>query len=135
MQAKFYFGGFGNRRVEDVDVKQYRNVFRFPGIPIYSLQADRFGKVLLEDELPPLRFGDAALGQHYLSHLSLAFYSQGLFCKSEQPDKWVDVGAQLNLVFRHWYNLESTLSFGAAKAWNQSGNSWEWFISYKLLKN
>ena len=135
IQGKFYFGGFGNRRVEDENVRQYRKVFRFPGIPIYSLQADKFVKLMIENELPALRFSNAAIGQHYLSNINISFYSQGLLVKSLQPEKWVDIGAQINLVFRHWYNLESTLSAGIAKAWSPAGNSWEWFISYKLLKN
>ncbi len=44
LQAYYFFGGFGNRTVENMPVKQYRNVFRFPGIPIYSLPTDRFVK-------------------------------------------------------------------------------------------
>ncbi len=142
VQAKFYFGGFGNRKVEDADVNQYRKVFRLPGVPIYSLSADKFFKVMIENELPPLRFSDASIGQHYLSHASLSFYSQALAIKSPQLEKWVDVGAQINLVFRHWFNLESTLSAGIGKAWysdtntwNSNGNTWEWFLSYKLLRN
>jgi hypothetical protein len=134
VQAKFYFGGFGNRKVEDADVNQYRKVFRLPGAPIYSLSADKFFKVMIENELPPLRFSDASIGQHYLSHASLSFYSQALAIKSPQLEKWVDVGAQ--------FNLESTLSAGIGKAWysdtntwNSNGNTWEWFLSYKLLRN
>ncbi len=135
VQAKFYFGGFGNRALEDIDVKQYRKVFRFPGIPIYSLAAEKFGKLMLEDELPPLRFSDAAIGQHYLSHISLSFFSQSLLLASSQPKEWIDLGAQINFVFRHWFNLESTFSAGIAEAWQPKGNSWEWFLSYKLLRN
>ncbi len=135
VQAKFYFGGFGNRPLEDVDVMQYRKVFRFPGIPIYSLAAEKFGKLMLEDELPPLRFSDAAIGQHYLSHISLSVFSQSLLLASSQPKEWIDLGTQINFVFRHWFNLESTFSAGIAEAWHSKGNSWEWFLSYKLLRN
>ena len=142
VQAKFYFGGFGNRKVEDEDVNQYRNVFRFPGIPIYSLSTDKFIKAMIENELPPLRFSDFYIGQHYLSYASLSFYSQALATKSPKLEKWIDAGAQINLVFKHWFNLESTLSAGIGKAWysngntwNSNGNTWEWFISYKLLRN
>ncbi len=134
-QAKFYFGGFGNRALEDIDVKQYRKVFRFPGIPIYSLAAEKFGKLMVEDELPPLRFSDAAIGQHYLSHISLSIFSQSLLLPSSQPKEWIDLGTQINFVFRHWFNLESTFSAGIAEAWHSKGNSWEWFLSYKLLRN
>jgi hypothetical protein len=134
-QAQFFFGGFGNREVENVDVKQFRKVFRLPGIPIYSLYAERFAKVMVEDNLPPIRFSNASIGQHYLSHIDFSVYSQGLIVKSPLGTKWVDVGAQLNLIFKHWFNLESTLSAGIANAWFEGGNDWEWFISYKLLKN
>ena len=48
---------------------------------------------------------------------------------------WIDLGAQLNLIFKHWFNLESTLSAGVANAWYEGGSSWEWFVSYKLLRN
>ena len=134
-QARFFFGGFGNRALENVDAKQYRKVFRFPGIPIYSLDADRFVKIMIENNLPPLRFGNAAIGNHFLNHIDFAVYSQVLYTKSPLGEKWINVGAQLNLIFKHWFNLESTLSAGIANAWFEGGEDWEWFVSFKLLKN
>ena len=134
-QARFFFGGFGNRALENVNVKQYRSMFRFPGIPIYSLDSEGFVKLLFEDNLPPLRFANASIGQHYLSHLDFSVYSQALYTKSPLGKKWIDLGAQLNLIFKHWFNLESTLSAGIANAWYEEGRSWEWFVSYKLLRN
>ena len=134
-QARFFFGGFGNRALENVDVKQYRDVFHFPGIPIYSLDADKFGKIMLENDFPPIRFNGWNIGPHYLSYIDFAVYSQGLLVGSSQSDKWVDLGAQINFVFVHWYNLESTFSAGIANAWWVNGNSWQWFLSFKLLKN
>ena len=135
LQARFFFGGFGNRALENVDVKQYRKVFRFPGIPIYSLDSEGFVKLLLEDNFPPIRFGNASIGQHFLNHIDFSVYSQALYTKSQLGEKWIDVGAQLNLIFKHWFNLESTLSAGIANAWSEKESSWEWFVSYKLLKN
>jgi hypothetical protein len=38
-------------------------------------------------------------------------------------------------MFEHWYNLESTISAGIAKAWWKGGYDTEWFISWKLLKD
>ena len=134
-QARFYFGGFGNREVENVDVKQYRKVFRFPGIPIYSLSADQFVKLMIENNLPPLRFSNFSIGRHYLNHIDLSFYSQGLYVSSEQGKYWGDVGGQINFIFKHWDNLETTFSAGIAKTWFQNGGDWEWFLSLKLLKN
>ncbi len=134
-QGRFFFGGFGNRALENVDVKQYRKVFRFPGIPIYSLDSEKFVKVMVENNLPPLRFGNASIGQHFLNHIDFSIYSQVLYTKSSLGEKWIDAGAQLNLIFKHWFNLESTLSVGIANAWFESGEDWEWFVSFKLLRN
>jgi hypothetical protein len=78
---------------------------------------------------------NASIGQHCLSYIDISIYSQGLVAKSPLGTKWVDAGAQLNLVFEHWFNLESTLSAGVANAWFEGGDSWEWFVSYKLLRN
>ena len=135
MQSSFFFGGFGNRRVEDTEVDQFRNVFRFPGIPIYSLAADRFFKLMFETALPPLRFSNISMGPHFVDHIDLSLYTQNLLVESEQGTAYFDAGVQLNIVLKHWYNLESTFSAGIAKAWYGSGNSKEWFLSFKLLKN
>ena len=135
MQSSFFFGGFGNRRIEDTEVDQFRNVFRFPGIPIYSLAADRFFKLMFETALPPLRFSNISIGPHFIDHIDLSMYSQNLLVESEQGTAYLNAGAQLNIVFKHWYNLESTFSAGIAKAWFGSGNSKDWFLSFKLLKN
>lgn len=133
--GRFYFGGFGNRNVENKEVKQYRTVFRFPGAPIYSLSTGRFAKVMIENSLPPLRLSKVHLGKHLLSHIDLSLFSQGLIIDSRFENKWVNIGAQINLVFSHWFNLESTLSAGMARAWSQANSSQEWFISFKLLTN
>lgn len=133
--GRYYFGGFGNRFLESARERQYRSMFRLPGIPIYSLDGDRFIKGMVEHDLPPIRPGKLFLGEHYLNHISLAWYAQGLWLRSPQADVWGDVGGQIDLVFKHWFNLESTLSLGVAQAWSAQGNSHEWFISFKLLKN
>ena len=135
LQAHYFFGGFGNRAVEDIEVKQYRDLFRFPGIPIYSLTTDQFAKILVENNLPPIRIGNLGLGQNYLNYIDMSLYSSALVTKTDRMHPWVDIGGQVNFVFKHWFNLESTLSFGIAKAWYEAGHSWEWFLSYKILKN
>ncbi len=134
VQSRFYFGGFGNRAVENVDAKQFRTVFRFPGAPIYSIGVDRFAKLMVENNFPPLRFGDVSLGQHLLSHVDASLFSQTLLANGS---RWfsVNAGFQMNCVFRHWFNLESTLSAGVARAWINGRHADEWFVSLKLLKN
>ena len=90
---------------------------------------------MIENNLPPLRFSNFSIGRHYLNHIDLSFYSQGLYVNSEQGKYWGDVGGQINFIFKHWDNLETTFSAGIAKAWFQNGSDWEWFLSLKLLKN
>ncbi|MEO8169059.1 MAG: hypothetical protein ABI623_12480, partial [bacterium] len=89
-QSRFYFGGFGNRAIENVDVKQFRKVFRFPGLPIFSLAADRFAKLMIENNFPPIRFSNASIGQHYLNYIDMSFFSQALITNSKQG--WYGVG-------------------------------------------
>jgi len=133
--SKYYFGGFGNRHLENIDNKQYRQVFRFPGIPIYSLAAKRFYKILIEHNLHPLRLAWPLIGHHYINYIDASWYSQGLLIDSENNQTgWIDLGTQINIVFKHWYNLESTFSAGIAKAWNLDSSNWEWFVSYRILR-
>lgn len=134
-ETKFFFGGFGNREVENEPVKQFEKMFRFPGVPIYSLISDQFLKMMIENSFPPIRIPDIAIGSTELKNINLSVFSQGLITDTPEINKWVDVGAQINIMFEHWYNLESTVSAGFAKAWWKNGNDTEWFISWKLLKD
>jgi hypothetical protein len=134
--GKFYFGGFGNQILEDEPVKQYRDAFRFPGVPIYGLSSQRFAKIMIENNLPPLRFGGLNVGSHMLTHVDASLFGQGLLLSTKRDDKWLNLGGQINLRFKHWFNIETTFSVGAAKAWNwDGGSSDEQFVSLKLLRD
>ncbi len=136
VQARFYFGGFGNRGIDNDEVRQYRKVFRFPGLPIYSLDSDKFLKILIENDFPPIRFGNLAIGDQFINHIDFATYSQGMVTKnSALGNYWIDLGAQLDIKLKHWYNLESTFSMGIAKTWSDKMTDWEWFLSLKLLRD
>ena len=135
IQGRFYFGGFGNRTVDNGLIRQFRKVFRYPGIPIYSLMTSKFFKFMLENAFPPIRVSGWALGNQYINHFDFSIYSQTLLTESEMGNYWVDLGAQMDIKFKHWFNLESTLSVGIAKAWSDKMNDWKWLISLKLLKN
>jgi hypothetical protein len=137
IQSRFFFGGFGNRGVDNDEIKQFRRVFRFPGVPIYSLMTDKFGKLMFENDFPPIRVSDWLLLDQFVNHFDFSVYSQGLITQFDLDNYWIDIGAQMDVKIKHWYNLESTLSAGIAKAWllpNGSGD-WEWFLSIKLLKD
>ena len=133
--GRFYIGGFGNRGLDTEPVKQYRKPLRFPGRPIYSIVGSRFLKGMIEQTLPPLRFGNLGIGQHRLHHIDISVYSQALWIDSAESEKWIDIGGQINFSFKHWFKLESTFSAGFARAWwENGGNNSEWFVSFKLLK-
>ena len=136
VQSLFYIGGFGNRAVDNDEIKQFRKVFRFPGIPIYNLVTSKFGKILVENAFPPVRTSGWLLLEQFVNHFDFSIYSNGLVTQSDLGDYLADIGAQMDVKFKHWYNLESTFSAGIAKAWSWSGyNDWEWFLSIKLLKD
>lgn len=137
VQSRFYFGGFGNRPVDNDEIRQFRRIFRFPGLPIYSLDVEKFGKLMLENDFPPIRVSGFLLLDQFINHFDFSVYSQSLVTKSALGDYWVDVGAQLDVKLKHWYNLESTFSAGIAKAWSlpDGYHDWEWFLSIKLLKD
>ncbi len=134
-ETKFYFGGFGNRAIENEPVKQYTKMFRFPGVPIYNIVADKFVKVMISNSLPPIRIPGASIFGIDLKNINLSVFSQGLYSDSHFVEKAIDAGAQINFVLQHWYNLETTFSAGIAKAWWNGGTDHEWFISFKLLKD
>ncbi|MFZ1518123.1 MAG: hypothetical protein WAU11_05070 [Ignavibacteriaceae bacterium] len=134
-ETMFFFGGFGNREFENEPVKQYGKMFRFPGVPIYSIISDKFFKVMVENSFPPIRIPGASFWSVDLKNINLSVFSQVLYSDSPTIDKIVDLGGQLNIMFQHWYNLESTISAGVAKAWWRNGNDFEWFVSFKLFKD
>lgn len=134
-ETMFFFGGFGNREIDNEPVKQFEKMFRFPGVPIYSIASDKFLKVMLENSFPPIRIPNFSIGSIDLKNINLSVFSQGLLSDSPDIDKAGNLGAQLNIMLEHWYNLESTISAGIAKAWWRGGDDTEWFISWKLLKD
>lgn len=134
-ETMFFFGGFGNREIDNEPVKQFEKMFRFPGVPIYSIASDKFLKVMIENSFPPIRIPNLSIGSIDFKNINFSIFSQSLISDSHELDKIINLGAQLNLVLEHWYNLESTISTGFAKAWWRSGNDTEWFISWKLLKD
>lgn len=133
--AKFYFGGFGNREVENEPVKQYRKTFSFPGNPVYSIPSSMFIKLSFENNFPPVRFYDISFFSHFLSHLDYSIFSQLLLSDIKKNERFGNLGIQINLIFEHWFNLESTFSAGYATSWFRNKRSDEWMVSFKLLKN
>lgn len=135
--ANFYFGGFGNNRVDDGEVKRYREYYALPGFALNDIAAQRFFKQTFEWNLPPWVFEEAGRPDFYLQSLRPAAFATLL---SVDPDQAAyrstrrSVGAQVDLRFSvlHWY--EMTLSAGYATGWRGSQRvGGEWMVSLKIL--
>ena len=72
--SNYYFGGFGNNWVDYKEVRRFREYYSFPGIEINELGGNNFGKLLLECDLPPLRFKRAGIPDLYCTWASAAIF-------------------------------------------------------------
>lgn len=137
--ANYYFGAFRNNRVDDGEVKRYRNWDTFPGVPIDDISGQRFGRALFELNLPPLRFESAGTPGFYLSSLRPAVFAGVLRTGPGPGGRWEtarNAGAQVDLNLEVMHRLPMTLSVGAARGWRDGGkSSHEWMVSLKILGN
>jgi len=133
--AKFYFGGFGNNWVDYQKARRYRDDYSFPGVELNALEATRYGKVLLEWTLPPIRFRNFGSPGLYSNWARLAFFSSGITTRSQESRQAVNAGAQLDFRISFLSSFESTFSLGyAVAALRDQRMIHEFMISLKLLK-
>ena len=135
--SNFYFGAFGNNWVDHQDVRRYREYYAFPGLEINELEANNFGKLLLEWELPPLRFQRAGIPDLYLTWASAALFGSAIVTDIDDDQlrrQLFNLGAQIDFKLVIFTNLSSTFSIGYARAF-ESGrrSSNEFMISLKIL--
>jgi hypothetical protein len=115
--ANFYFGGFGNNYIDRGDAKRYREYQSFPGAELNEIGGRNFTKVMIEWNLPPLRFKRVGTSGAYLSWLRPSIFAAGLVTDMDSaPDrrKAASVGAQIDLRFTVLSVLDMTLSAGGA---------------------
>jgi len=139
--ASYYFGGFGNNRVDNGPVKRYREVESMPGFELNAIPARRFAKQTVEWTLPPLIYESVGLPAFHLTWLRPAVFATALRTSggtsgdgSAGSRNYVSLGGQIDLRFsvQHWN--EMFLSIGAATGYRGSqrvGN--EWMISLKIM--
>lgn len=135
--ANFFFGHFGNNYVDHLDAKRYRHWYAFPGLEINEVGGVNFGKLMLDYNLPPLRFRSAGKPAFYASWIRMSIFGSGLVTNMELGDdrtEVANVGTQLDMRMTLLARLDMTLSFGYASAWrDQDKRRDEWMISLKLL--
>ena len=135
--SNYYFGGFGNNWVDYQEVRRFRKHYSFPGIEINELEGNNFGRLMLEWELPPLRFERAGFPELYCTWASAAIFGSAIVTdldESEFRQELYNVGVQVDFKLVIFTNLSSTLSIGYARAFDNDRNgSNEFMISLKIL--
>jgi hypothetical protein len=135
--ARFYFGGFGNNWVDHRAVRQFRESASFPGIPINTADGANYGRVQLEWSLPPLRFRRVGIPSFYLRWASLSLFANALVTDVDRESlgrERMSVGAQLDIRLVTLSHLNSTVSFGFARAWGPDVPSTsDLMFSFKIM--
>ena len=130
-------GGFGNNYVDDGPIKRYHEYFSLPGFGLQAVSALRFGKEMVELNLPPTVFEDVGKPSFYLTWLRPSVFVAGLWTEpgyGASGKNYASAGTQADLRFTilHWY--EMTLSFGYAVGYQDSRRAGtEWMISLKIM--
>ncbi|MBN1996165.1 PD40 domain-containing protein [candidate division KSB1 bacterium] len=128
-----YFGGFGNRLLEDRSSDLFREVAAFPGIAYRQYVTRDYAKLTVENILPPVHVGKA-LNTFYAEKIYLSLFSQ-LLLTHPVKQKFICMGCQINLSLKYFFVLESVLSCGYALSRELDGVNYnDFFISLKILR-
>jgi hypothetical protein len=136
--ANFFFGAFGNNYVDHADEKRYRQYYAFPGVDLNAIGGRTFLKSTLEWNLPPWRFSRVGTPGFYATWLRPSIFAGALATSLDlQSTRRVvhDAGGQLDLRLMALSELEMTLSFGGAVAFERGqAPSREAMVSLKILR-
>lgn len=138
--TRFGFAAFGNNYVDHHAYRRYRDGYSFPGLSYsnsYNIIAKEYFKGTAEFVLPPIRYRKFGGFNFFANWTQPTVFSSILAVNDPLVGdaQYMNIGAQVDtrmVVFSH---LESTLSFGYARAWqlNEDRNFGEFMISLKLL--
>ncbi len=133
--GNFYLGGFRNNWVDYHEQRRYREAIAFPGFEIDEIVGHKYGKTLLEWNLPPLRF-KAGTSAAFVNWVNIALFG-GLvvtdFDHSELQREFSTGGIQVDTRFTVRAHMQFTLSLGAAFGRESGGESVdEYMVSLKL---
>lgn len=135
--SNFYFGGFGNNWVDFAESARYREYYSFPGAELNEIGGAGFGKMLLEWNLPPLRFRRFGIPSLYFKWARLSLLSGALTTNTLNETKrplFYTLGAQLDFRLVSFALYQSTLSLGYAHAFHNDRNlGREFMVSFKIL--
>jgi len=113
--ANFFFGGFGNNRVDHGDIKRFRDYSAFPGAQLNQIDGRNFVRSLVEWELPPVRFSRVGVPGFYLSFMRPTLFAGALVTNLDDAAirrRAATTGGQVDLRFTILSTLDLTLSAG-----------------------
>jgi hypothetical protein len=141
--SSFYFGGFGNNYVDKGTIKRFEEYDSLPGFGIDAIGGQRFERVMLEANLPPVTFETAGLPGFYANWLRTSIFAAALSTNNRDPEltgsitesgTHVSFGAQSDLHFNILHRNELTLSVGYALGFQDSRRVGdEFMISLKIM--
>jgi hypothetical protein len=136
--ANFFFGGFGNNRVDHGEEKRYRESDRFPGLEIDAVGGRNYAKSTLEWNLPPVRFRRLGRPGFYATWARPALFTTALVTDMDSAGTrrtLADLGAQVDVRFTILSALDLTLSGGYGVAFEHGApRRQEAMVSLKLLR-
>jgi hypothetical protein len=144
--ANFFFGGFGNNWVDHLTEKRYRNDYSFPGAEINEFGGKNYLKLLMEWNLPPVRFRKLGFPALFCNWMRTAVFASAIRANidgepAEEPlprygfrRTLFNLGAQIDFRLVVFSNLSSTFSIGYARALEKDikAND-EFMVSLKIM--
>jgi hypothetical protein len=103
---------------------------------IDQIDARRFGKLIGEVNLPPVRFAEVGTPSIYLSYLRPAVFAGGMLTHNAEGENhdYETVGAQLDLAFTVALRLPMVFSVGAAQGFiDGHSEKTEFLASLKIM--
>lgn len=134
--ANFYFGGFGNNRLDRFEVSRYREYYSFPGVKLNEIGSTDFARTQVEWNLPPMRFRNLGATWLYCSWVRLTLFSGVLGGNLASSNRlaYTNAGSQLDfkIVLASYLNTTFSIGYAAAKQHGAHRSS-ELMLSLKLL--
>jgi len=132
----FYFGGFGNNRVDNGAVQRYREPASLPGFGIDAVSGRSFVRQQFELVLPRLLFDTVGTPDLNLTWLRPQLFATALWTDSGAGtrQRHGSAGAQvdLRLGVMHWYEMVLSAGYGAGYTGGRRAGS-EWMLSLKIM--
>jgi hypothetical protein len=136
--SNFFFGGFGNNWIDHQNEKRYREYYSFPGAELNEIGGRNFARVLLEWNLPPLRFRRAGSPGFHVGWARPALFAGVLgtnFDDERTRQRAATFGGQLDFHLTTLSTLDMMLSVGGAVAVRDGAErSREVMVSLKILR-